>query len=104
MKGAQPLPNRLIRWTSMSISFVLVFSLLTIAPISFLNRPVAQAQGGLPNVTGSRVAAPAGVLGPPEASLPNLDELRLRPHSPPQAPLPSPSMDRSRRNPLEPRN
>jgi len=63
MSRAQRLPNRLLRWTSLSISFVLVFSLLTIAPISFLSHPVAQAQGGLPNGTASRVAAPAGVVG-----------------------------------------
>src|SRR6266446_2249324 len=104
MRYSRRLARRLVRCTSLGLSVALLLSLLTITPIRFGNSSTVLAQSNPPIGTGSRVAAPAGVLGPPEASLPNLDELRLRPHSPPQAPLSLPSMDRSRRNPLEPRN
>src|SRR5262249_2496918 len=57
-----------------------------------------------PNGNGSRVTPLPGVLGPPAANLPNLDELRQRIHVPPQALMPLPSVDRSPRNPLEPWN
>ena len=82
----------------------LLLSLLMITPVTFLNHPVAQAQSGTANGQGSRVAAPAPLLGPPEANLPNLDEVRRRLQAPPEAPLGLPSSQRARRNPLAPRN
>ncbi len=104
MRYSRRLSRRLVRCISLGISVALLLSLLTITPIRFGNISTVLAQDNSPSGQGSRVAAPAGVLGPPEANLPNLDELRLRPHTSPQAQLPLPSMDRSRRNPLEPPN
>src|SRR6266496_3266572 len=104
MRSSRRFPLRLSRWTSLFVLITLIVSFLIITPIRFGNSSRVLAQSNPPNGTGSRIAAPAGVLGPPEANLPNLDELRLRPHTPPQAQLPLPSTDRSRRNPLEPPN
>jgi len=41
--------------------------------------------------------------GPPEATLPNLDEVRRKHHQKPEAPAHAPSVIRSRRKPIEPR-
>src|SRR6266852_6966216 len=100
MRCSRRLPRRLVRWTSLCISVALVLSLLIITPIRFGNSSTVHAQRNSPNGGGSRVAAPAGVLGPPEANLPNLDEVRSRNYAPPQAPLALPSSLRSPRNPL----
>jgi len=104
MSRAHHFSSRLIRWMSLYISLALVLSLLTFTPIRFRNTSIAHAQSGSPNGQGSRVATPAPVLGPPQANLPNIDAVRRLPNAPPQAPLPLPSTDRSRRNPLAPRN
>ena len=104
MRSSRRFPLRLARWTSLFVLTTLILSFLIITPIRFGNGSTVLAQSNPPNGTVSRVAAPAGVLGPPEANLPNLDEVRSRRHVPPQTPLPLPSSDRSRRNPLEPRN
>lgn len=42
--------------------------------------------------------------GPPEATLPNLNEVRRRPHPRPEAPPHIPSLVRGRRKPFQPRN
>ena len=104
MRSSRRFPMRLARWTSLFLLITLVLSFLIITPIRFGNSSTVHAQGTSPNGGGSRVAAAAGVLGPPEANLPNLDEVRSRNYAPPQAPLALPSSDRPPRIPLEPRN
>ena len=104
MRSSRRFPMRLATWTSLFLLITLVLSFFTITPIRFGNVSTVLTQSNPRSGTGSRVAARAPVPGPPEANLSNLDEVRRNIPVPPQAPLALPSSDRSRRNPLEPRN
>jgi YD repeat-containing protein len=97
------LVSGLVRWTSLCVSFALVLSFLVIIPVQRNGTSLAQGQGS-PNGQGTRVPAPPPVVGPPAANLPNLDAVRRSQPDPPQTPTHLPSIIRSRRNPIEPRN
>src|SRR6266481_3948476 len=89
MKRARRFPQRLVRWTILSVCFALVLSCLAIVPF---------ASG---NGQERRVTPPTPQPGPPRAGLPNLDDLRRaaddsRLHGPREvhAPPPVPSTQR----------
>ncbi|HVS20693.1 MAG TPA: DUF4214 domain-containing protein, partial [Pyrinomonadaceae bacterium] len=118
MKRVRRFPQRLVRWTSLGVGFALVFSCLVTVPLQSAsgkdNRVrtptrrgsdrLAQGQSALPNGKGQKVNALPPQPGPPEATVPNLDEARRKRQPLPEAPLHIPSSVRSRRNPLVPRN
>jgi YD repeat-containing protein len=103
MRRTRRFPHRLVRGTSLCVCFAFVLSFLAVVPFPRLGRSLAQGLGS-PNGQGTSVPAPPPLPGPPAANLPNLDQVRTRPQRPPEAPMPLPSVIRSRRSPLEPRN
>lgn len=70
--------------------------------ISIGKTGVAHAQDSVSAGRGRRVRAEPPQPGPPATVLPNLDEARHLPAQVPRAPLPIPSIVRSRHKPLEP--
>jgi hypothetical protein len=103
MKRTRRFPTRLVRCISLCVSFALLLSFLAIVPVRRNGTSFAQGQGS-PNGQGTRVPAPPPVVGPPATDLPNIDAVRRRPNDPPETPPHLPSIIRSRRNPIEPRN
>jgi hypothetical protein len=103
MRRARRFSTRLVRWTSLCVCFTFVLSFFAVVP--FPQAPTSFAQGqGPPNGQGTSVPAPPPVVGPPAANLPDIDQVRQRPNTAPQAPMHLPSMQRTRRKGLEPRN
>src|SRR5882762_317537 len=113
MRRTHRLPARLIRWTSISVCFALVFASLTLTTQSSngkravfdqqvpqdLNRQPANGRG-----KGKRAQPAPPQAGAPAARLPDTDEVRQRRHQAPRAPLQIESTIRSRRKPLESRH
>lgn len=91
-------PQRLLRWTSVSVCLVLVVSCLAFSPQQRTsakngarNRPVTPQEE---NGKARRVSPPTPRVGPPAGNLPNLDEIRGAQPNPAQAPSPIPSTRR----------
>ena len=105
MKRARRLSQRLVRWTSLCVCFALVISSFVLFPSQATigkNSIAPQGRSGSPNGKGRKVDAPAPRPGPPEATLPNLDEVRRKRHPRPEAPMHIPSSVRPLRNPVKP--
>ena len=94
-------PQRLLRWTGVSVCLALVVSCLAFSPQQRTsakngarNRPVTPQEE---NGKARRVSPPAPRVGPPEGNLPNLDEIRGTQPNPAEAPSPIPSTRRRHR-------
>jgi len=107
MRRTHRLPARLIRWTSLSVCFVLVLSCFVVTPLAkpdHKSKALAQGQSGSQNGKAKKVEPAPPVTGPPAANLPNLDEVKQRRQEAPRAPEPLSSTLRSRRKPIESRH
>ncbi|MDX6528871.1 MAG: hypothetical protein QOH41_1161 [Blastocatellia bacterium] len=105
MERARRFPRRLVGLTSLSVCFALLSSGLINIPVQSASPEKGVSPGrGQPQGVQSKKAKPeAPKQGPPEASLPNLDEAKQRRDDGARPPLIMPSSTRSRRKPLEPR-
>ena len=79
------------------IAFLVCFTLL-------FSTIVMAGAGRVPAIGQSQARRGNPEAGPPEANLPNLNEVRRRVHPRPEAPPNVPSLIRGRRKPLQPRN
>ena len=107
MKRARRLLRSQRRWMGLTICFLLVLPSLILVPgqTTFGKRSSLFLKSrGQGNGQSRRVMPVPPQLGPPAANLPNLDELKQRQNVAPRAAVVAPSMMRSRRKPLEPRN
>jgi YD repeat-containing protein len=107
MKRAHRFPQRLVRWTSLCVSFALILSCFVLTPLANFNhnsKVLAQGQTDSLNGNVKKVEPAPPVAGPPAGNLPNLDEVKLRGQEPPHAPASVSSTVRSRRKPLESRH
>jgi RHS Repeat/Domain of unknown function (DUF4214) len=93
-------PRRFVRCISVAVCLALVFTSLTIGPNSFL-KLTASAQLDQSNGKARKVKPAPPESGAPPFALPNLDEIRSRPQTNPEAPPPIPSSVRSKRKPLK---
>jgi hypothetical protein len=107
MRRLHRLPALCIRWTSLSISFALILSALTIVPLQSSSGKGSGPQepnGASRNDKAKKVNSSPPQPGAPAAQLPSLDEVRQRQHETPKASRHIESTTRSRRKPLESRN
>lgn len=103
MRRLHRLSVRCIRGISLTVSFALILSVLTINPLrSSAGKGLGHGRGG--QLRNGKSKGDKPVTGPPAASLPNLDEMKQRGPEAPRVPHHLSSTLRSRRKPVEPRN
>jgi YD repeat-containing protein len=102
------LPKRFVRLTSLSVCLVLILTSLGMIPFSVVKGKGASSQGQgnqePDNGKARKVTPEPPQMGPPSGTLPDLDEVKSRHASEPEAPAPVPSTMRSKHKPLESRH
>lgn len=99
-------PRSLRRWISLLVAGAVLLSAVVAIPLPNSVRVSAQGKKKEGPSTGKarKVTPGPPETGAPAFDLPNLDEVRRRPETSPEAPPPISSSARSKRKPLESRN